>query len=284
MRQEIEITHAFLKVHQQHIAYRIYRFPRVKTGRKMLCLHGAGVAGELTYGFILPFLNQWSEILVPDLRGMGETQSQLGGEPPFNVWNLVEDQVALLADLGWQDIDVCGYSLGGLVSMLLKQMWIYNINKTYLIEPALLDNESIQDTREFRHHYKDVARDILESEDKTPALVRFLDLVSPKRSKNASAQALVVQRLARRPVGFAQALNAVSQAVDVIDRKALIAAQQNVISFVGAKSYQPMCEYHQLIEKQREDWNCVVVPGADHSLPFQKPKRIITVLNESLAS
>jgi len=283
MRQPLEIKHAFLKRANLHIAYRTYSFPECKTGRRLLCLHGAGVAGETTFGFILPFLRGWSEVLVPDLRGMGETRFEDGTERPFSTDLLMHDQVALLDRLGWGEFDLCGYSLGGLVAMQLKQLLGSRIKKTYLIEPALLDNQNFDLTRSFRHQYKTVAKRLFSDTDKRAALIGFLDLVSPNRLRSETSEAMVLSRLGHRPVGFACALNAVSEAVDRVDRDALLAAQHDVISFVGGKSHEPMKLYHAYLAEQRADWQTVEVPGADHTLPFQKPKRIIQVMNESMA-
>lgn len=280
MRQPLEVEHAFLKYTNLHIAYRVYRYPEVKTNRRLLCLHGAGVAGEITYGFILPFLTQWSEILVPDLRGMGETRFEDGTERPFSSADLARDQLTLLESLGWENFDLCGYSLGGLVAMQLKQKLKSAIDQTYLIEPALLDNVNFDETRRFRQQYKGVAKSLFESQDKKQALVGFLDLVSPNRTRNETAESMVISRLGHRPVGFACALNAVSKAVDDINRDELLGDQENVMSFVGGKSYEPMKEYHQYLSDSRSDWEYIEVPGADHTLPFQKPKRIIKAMNE----
>lgn len=282
MRQAVEIEHAFLKQTNLHTSYRVYRYPEVKTQRRMLCIHGAGVAGETTFGFILPFLNRWSEILVPDLRGMGETRFEDGTERPFSSAELVHDQLTLLSELSWTEFDLCGYSLGGLVAMQLKEKLGSVINKTYLIEPALLDNQDFDETRRFREQYKTVAKKLFEDDDKKRALVGFLDLVSPNRSRNEMAESMVISRLGHRPVGFACALNAVSEAVDEVDRDSLLESQQNVISFVGGKSYEPMKSYHQHLAESLKDWEYIEVPGADHTLPFQKPKRVIKALNDSL--
>ena len=104
----------------QH-AYRIYRHPECESGRRLLLIHGAGVAGRYTWEAMQHFLQGWSEILVPDLRGAGETVSNDGVEHPFSVNDLVSDMTHLVDHLGWHEFDLAGYSLGGLVSLLMKQ-------------------------------------------------------------------------------------------------------------------------------------------------------------------
>ncbi len=67
------------------IAYRTYSHPEVSTGRRLLLVHGAGVAGRYTWEVLQHFLTGWSEILVPDLRGAGDTQSLEALEHPFMI-------------------------------------------------------------------------------------------------------------------------------------------------------------------------------------------------------
>ena len=116
------------------IVYRIYSHPKVTTGRRLVLVHGAGVAGRYTWEALQHFLNGWSEILVPDLRGAGDTQSLDSKEHPFLVEELVADLQALLRHLGWARFDLGGYSLGGLISLLLKQNLRNQVEKQYLLE------------------------------------------------------------------------------------------------------------------------------------------------------
>ena len=44
--------------------YRLYRFDNAPP-RRLLLLHGGGVAGKITWSGILPHLKHWNEILVP---------------------------------------------------------------------------------------------------------------------------------------------------------------------------------------------------------------------------
>ena len=55
------------------------------TGHRLLLLHGGGVDGRITWSGILPYLANWNEILVPDLRGTGKTRFPDRGEHAFAV-------------------------------------------------------------------------------------------------------------------------------------------------------------------------------------------------------
>lgn len=286
MRQSPDIEHGFIRLQNLHIAFRKYRFPASDLTspadappRKLLCLHGAGVAGDYTYGYIAPFLKQWSEVLVPDLRGMGETVFLDECEHAFDVEDLVDDVEQLLSSQNWDEFDVIGYSLGGLVSMMLKQRLKDRVKQTCLVEPALLDNFSLDETRNFRRQYRTLAKGLKDGMGVRESVIAFLDLVSPNRSRQERSENIVIGRLSHRPLGFANALEAVSLAAERLDRDALIQDQENVISLVGGNSYEAMKLFHSHIASTRPDWRYLEVPGADHSLPFQKPKRLISLLN-----
>ncbi len=104
------------------MAYRKYYNTQAPKGSCLLLLHGAGVGGELTWEGMLPYLTHWETILVPDLKGMGDSYAHSGEESPVNVIELAEDIHALTQTLDWEKFDVIGYSLGGLVTLLLNKL------------------------------------------------------------------------------------------------------------------------------------------------------------------
>lgn len=263
--------------------YTVYDCLTTKYKRNLLCLHGSGVAGELTYGGIIPNLAHWNTVVVPDLRGMGQTKYKDNNEYAFSVDQLVSDMEAILNELGWNHFDICGYSLGGFVAMKLKERLGKRIQNTILIEPALLDNQDFLQTKHFRQEYKKVARNILAGDSADKAITQFLDLVSPNRNQHQKSEHLTIKRLSHRLKGFAYALMAIAEATDSLDRPALLAAQDNVISISGSNSYQPMLDYHEWLAVNMQHWRHIIIKGADHSLPYQKPRRLAEAMNNAYA-
>ncbi|EXJ09923.1 alpha/beta fold hydrolase [Nitrincola nitratireducens] len=270
-----------LLVPDQRIVYRLYRHPNALSSRRLVLLHGAGVAGQDTWEMLIQCTQQWREILVPDLRGAGETQYFDGVEHPFTLVDLVNDVAHLVDHLDWRVFDLGGYSLGGLVSMLLKARFTDRVEKQYLLESALLDRSSLDDTIRLRDRYSQAA-EFLRSQDQEQGIRQFLDTISPNRKTTAQVDDLAVSRLARRPVGFSWALDAVSQGIRQLDRSQLLAAQGDVTSFIGSQSVQMMHQLHLQLAEQMPNWHYIMVPGTDHSLPFQKPRQIARVMNDEL--
>lgn len=139
-----------LETNGQSITYRLYTNPDVKNGRRIVLLHGAGVAGMDTWSFIAKMLDQWQEVLIPDLRGMGDTWPSSGEEESFTASDLVTDLSSLVDYLGWWSFDLGGYSMGGMVAMLYKQQYPSRIGKQFLLESALLDRPTWDETKALR--------------------------------------------------------------------------------------------------------------------------------------
>jgi pimeloyl-ACP methyl ester carboxylesterase len=267
-----------LETNGQSITYRLYTNPDVKNGRRIVLLHGAGVAGMDTWSFIAKMLDQWQEVLIPDLRGMGDTWPLSGEEESFTASDLVTDLSSLVDYLGWWSFDLGGYSMGGMVAMLYKQQYPSRIGKQFLLESALLDRPTWDETKALRKKYSEATLH-LRAADKSVGILAFMNTISPNRRISKQVEALTMSRLGHRPIGFANALDCVTATINEVDRPALIAAQGDVTSFIGGLSVDAMHDYHQHLDDTLPNWHYVMVPGTDHSLPYQKPRNIAKTMN-----
>lgn len=270
-----------LKLADQHITYRLYKNPDIDSTRKLVLLHGAGVAGVDTWEMITAFLTHWGEVLVPDQRGMGDTQYPDGQEYAFKTQELVADMNALVDHLGWWDFDLAGYSMGGLVSLLFKQQHSDRVGKQFLLEAAVLDRSCWNSTIELRQRYSDAAGQ-LRQDNVRHGVVGFLDAISPNRRVSPQVEELTISRLGQRPEGFANALDCVTHAINEIDRDSLVAAQGDVTSFIGGNSVELMHEYQKELAERLPNWHYFMMPGTDHSLPYQKPRQIARIMNSEM--
>ncbi len=283
MKQHYQCHTARLETTEQSIGYRLYRNAYHPAERRLLLLHGAGVAGEDTWSHMIPFLEHWSEVLVPDLRGMGETRYADGNEYPCQAEEVLGDVISLLDHLGWWALDMAGYSFGGLLSMLLKAQYPVRVHKQFLLESALLDRASMAEVIALREQYSEAAELLKSGEDPERGIRLFLDTISPNRVPSPKSEQMIIERLGQRPLGFAYALDAVSDASKRLDRQALLEVQRHVSSFVGGRSVEPMHRYQHQLVQNRDDWRYHSVRGCDHSLPFQKPRQIARQINEDMA-
>lgn len=281
----------FLSLPNADIAYRLYENPLAKTDRACLLLHGAGVAGEITYGPMLPYLTQWRWMLVPDLKGMGESFHQHGDEAAVSIDELTDEVAALVAHVDWHDFDVVAYSLGGLVALNLNHQRRLQGKKSLkmaLLEPASLDREDLSLLMNVRQKYRHASALIRDTGDVELGVASFMDGVSPNRRKHPVAEATTQSRLAHRPFGFAYALDAVTDFVETMStqpllRESMIASSEQVFLFSGELSHEALRQHYELLSQQNTAWQHTTLSACDHSLPFQKPRQIANHINKWFA-
>ena len=88
-------------------------YERHGSGRPIVLLHGGLGSGEM-FGPILPILSANHEVILPDLQGHGRTADI---DRPIDMRDMADDIVALIDQLGLEQPDLIGYSLGGGVAM-----------------------------------------------------------------------------------------------------------------------------------------------------------------------
>jgi lipase len=278
----------FLSLPNARIAYRLYENPEAESDRVCLLLHGAGVAGEITYSPMLPYFTQWRWMLVPDLKGMGDSFHHHGDEGALSIDELTEEVAALLAHVKWDAFDLVAYSLGGLVALNLnyqrRVQGKANI-KMALLEPASLDREDLSTLMDVRQKYRRASQLIRETGDVELGVASFMDGVSPNRRKHPVAEATTQSRLAHRPFGFAYALDAVTDHVAKMAsqpnlRQAMVEASEQVFLFSGELSHDALKQHYELLRAQNPAWQHQVMTACDHSLPFQKPRQIANHINK----
>ena len=78
------------------------------SGRPLILLHGGLGSGEM-FGPILPSLAADHQVITVDLQGHGRTAL---GDRPINLIAIGDDLAAVLGKLGYDSVDVLGYSFG----------------------------------------------------------------------------------------------------------------------------------------------------------------------------
>lgn len=260
-------------------------------------MHGAGVAGELTWTFIVNYLKHWDEVLVPDLLGMGESYFDSRDQLAFSIEDICSSLFALLRHHHWDSFDLAGYSLGGLVALELnaeskreldcQSQPDFNIKSLCLIEPALFSDHSLQATLEFRQLFTPLAAKIKAEPENENHFIDFLDLVSPKRKSSSQMDKLAIQRLQVRPLGFSHALAAVStyaQRLTESKLRQLISSIPKGLGIVGGLSSPGLLQAQKKIQSQQENWHVEAIVNTDHSLIYVRPKVIAKLINQYLGS
>ena len=107
---------------------------------KLVLLHGWAVHGGMFEG-IREHLENHFDLLVPDLRGHGETEAPWRG---YAMDSMADDLVALLDEEGIEVAHVAGYSLGGFVALAFAQRHPNRLGKLGLLCTAPRHNSVLR--------------------------------------------------------------------------------------------------------------------------------------------
>lgn len=280
-----------LDVANAQVAYTVFQRAsfdaQSSSNKKLLLLHGAGVAGELTWTYIINYLQGWDEILVPDLLGMGDSYLDAEDSRAFTVEDICNTLFSVLRHLQWTDFDLVGYSLGGLVALELNREAHpdFTVGRLCLIEPALFNNESLQDALAFRRAFTPITASIKSDTSNPQHFIDFLDLVSPKRLRNERVDLLAIRRLQKRPLGFANALAAVSKYAENLDEQKFQCLMKPIpsgVGVVGGLSDVGLLHAQEKIKQVQPNWHIETIPNVDHSLVYARPRVIAHLLDDYL--
>jgi pimeloyl-ACP methyl ester carboxylesterase len=86
-----------------------YYFAIYGQGEPLLLLHG-GLGSIDMFGPVLPHLAENRQVIAVDLHGHGRTAL---GDRAINLIDIGDDMAVLLEELGYEQVDVLGYSFGG---------------------------------------------------------------------------------------------------------------------------------------------------------------------------
>lgn len=111
-----------------------YRRAGEGASRRLLFIHG-NLSSSLFIAPLLPYLESDFDVVAPDLRCFGETD-KLPVDATRGYRDFSDDLVAFVDALGWEDFDVCGWSMGGNVAMQLAMDIPERIGKLALLCPG----------------------------------------------------------------------------------------------------------------------------------------------------
>ncbi|MAQ99223.1 MAG: hypothetical protein CMI00_01660 [Oceanospirillaceae bacterium] len=244
----------------------------------LLLLHGAGVAGDLTWRFVTQYLKGWNEILIPDLPGMGHSDFLTTATPRLN------DYLDVLRDLIAQTVSgplsIGGYSLGGMLAMhLSEELPLQNL---FLIEPAALLSVNEEDLLQRSQTYLQLADAVMSNPHADEPYLAFLDVVSPARKRHTDADKLAISRLKQRGSGLAEGVRAAGLSLSENARH-YVYWRTDIpgCSVVGGLTAECVHQRHQQLGKDSADWHYSVAPAADHSLIYTRPRIIARAMNEA---
>jgi 3-oxoadipate enol-lactonase len=176
-------------------------YERRGTGAPMVLLHGYPLDHHL-WDDIAPLLSDTFELILPDLRGFGESSTV---ETFFAMEDFAADITALLDQLEIQKAAIVGHSMGGYVALAFARLYPERVTGLGLVSSQVLADAP--DRKEGR--YKSAA----EVADK--GIGSVVATMTPKFTSDARLQELARQSMERQqPAAYIGALKAMAERVD----------------------------------------------------------------------
>ncbi|MEL0638664.1 alpha/beta hydrolase [Marinomonas sp. TI.3.20] len=242
------------------------------TGRKLLLLHGSRLAGLDTWGRVVPNLTEWSEILIPDLPGVGSNNPQNVTDHDFTLSMIIDSIKSLIDKYGWSEFDLVGYSIGGFIGSAFLKAYPDMILNQLIIESALfvVPEKKLSEVGVTMNEIADL---MLTDPDKGNNT--FSDLVSSNQRKFPLSTSV---RPIHNALGFANLLRILGGFCLSDKVLPLIDCQRNTTLVVTEYSTREANEMAFHI-KQRISCEVISIPNFDHSFVFVDPIMTANLIN-----
>ncbi len=215
------------------------------TGRPLVVLHGA-----FGWATVFPELAQEHQVIAVELQGHGRTNDI---DRPLTYEQMADDVATLLKEIGIEQADIFGYSMGGTVALAVAIRHPSIVGKVVINGShfaALEEAYEAESARQFSSLPPDFA---------PPILKDAYDRLSPD-PKQWPTLVAKIKKMGAEFKGFA--------------REDLQAIQAQFLITVGDRDVvrpEHAVEMYRLIPNSQ----LAVFPGADHFMLFQSPQRLL---------
>lgn len=236
--------------------------------------HGAGGAGPvvLLHGFplngamwdeVVPALADRYHVVVPDLRGHGETAAPEG---PYETVDHAGDVAALLDRLGVERAAVVGLSMGGYIALQLMTKYRDRLRAVVLADT--MGRADSAERRQARFTQAEVIR--------RDGLAPFAEMVMPRmfapsvfRERPALVERFRQTILSQRPEAVIAALQGLASRPDMLGP--LAAVRLPTLVLVGGEDAATTPDDSRELAQVIRGAELVVLPGAGHMSCWEDP-------------
>lgn len=250
-------------------------------GFPLIMLHGFTGCGANWKPFCST-LGEKSMLIMPDLPGHGRTKTDSLDGAKFYFMPVVEQIIEVIDRLGYDKVDMLGYSMGGRLALALSVMYPSRIRKL-ILESASPGLKTTQERKERSLSDADLAFSILEH-----GLVQFvgywedLPLFKSQKSLQPVKRALIrKQRLSNDPTSLANALWAMSTGMQPSFWESLDTITAEVLMIVGELDYK-FCQIAEEMQKSLKNGQIYKVEQCGHAIHVEQPGKFGTIVSEFL--
>lgn len=176
-------------------------YDRSGKGTPLVLIHGFPLDLSI-WDSVVPLLENDFDVIVPDLRGFGESSTV---DEPYTMLDFANDVAGLLDFLGVEKAAFAGHSMGGYVALAFAKEYPDRVNAL-----AMISSQAAADAPERKAGRYKTAKDVLEKGVDVVA-----EAMTPKLSANEKVQEFVnLLMKAQSPAGVTGALKAMAERED----------------------------------------------------------------------
>jgi 2-succinyl-6-hydroxy-2,4-cyclohexadiene-1-carboxylate synthase len=252
-------------------------------GFPLLMLHGFTGKGSNW----LPFctvLGGNSKLIMPDIVGHGLTEMHSLGEDRYLLNSVAKDLTVILDRLGFNQVDILGYSMGGRVALGFASMYPERVRKLILesTSPGLRTEKEREARRESDAH---LAKFILENGmDAFVSKWENIPLFESQKSLPEKVRLSVrQQRLNNNSTGLAKSLIGMGTGSQPSYWENLDNLTSDVLMIVGELD-QKFVKIAEEMQKSLKRGQIYKVQGAGHTIHVEQPEKFGTIVKDFLSN
>lgn len=181
----------------------ILAYERLGRGTPLVLIHGFPLDHSI-WDDITPLLTPTFDLILPDLRGFGESVSSA---PAWTMRDLADDLAALLDHLGLDSVFLAGHSMGGYVALAFADAYPQRVRGL-----ALVSSQAAADAPEKRAARHAQARQIAED-----GIGETVAAMTEKLSADERVRKFIHELMRKqKPAGYIGSLKAMAERADTM--------------------------------------------------------------------
>jgi len=242
-------------------------YARRGKGAPLVLIHGFPLDHSI-WDEVVPLLSSDFELILPDLRGFGESVSPA---PAWTMTDLAADIASLLDHLGIESAFLAGHSMGGYVALAFAAAYPQRVRGL-----ALVASQSAADTPERKAGRYAEAHHIAEQ-----GIVDTVEAMTSKLSADSRVQKYVHDLMRKqKPAGFIGSLKAMAERADTLS--ALADSSFPVLLIHGDADGLIPLQRAREIQAGVPRARLVALPGVGHMPMMESPREVAGALRNFL--
>ncbi|HYK73799.1 MAG TPA: 2-succinyl-6-hydroxy-2,4-cyclohexadiene-1-carboxylate synthase [Pseudoneobacillus sp.] len=249
-------------------------------GDPLLLLHGFTGKGS-NWSSYCSSLGEKAKLIMPDIIGHGLTDSPDNSQR-YNIESVATDLFFIISQLGYEKIDIHGYSMGGRLALSMALLFPERVRKLILESSSPgLSSELDRDERRASDY-------LLAQAIKEKGIEEFVDhwetiplFQSQKALPDQVKSSIREQRITNNPIGLANSLIGMGTGSQPSYWDRLREVEADVLIMVGEYD-EKFCRIAFEMQKSLKYGKIYKVPNCGHAIHVEQPEKFGTIVNEFL--